>query len=64
MDIVVGQLHERSLGTLLSVREVNKENYAVGLLHVELVTLISGEEGFQVRLLHIGGILEYRNLKS
>ena len=39
---VVGRLHVRSLDTQLSVRGVNEENDAVGLLHAELVTQGSG----------------------
>jgi len=34
---VVGQLHVRSLDTQLSVRGVNEENDAVGLLHADFV---------------------------
>ena len=40
---VVGQLHVRSLDTLLSVKGVNAENDAVELLHAELVAHMSRE---------------------
>ena len=57
---VVGRLHVRSLAALLSVRGVNEENDAVGLLHAKLVAQGSGVAS-SVNCLLIAATLSVKN---